>query len=69
MKTKRSLSDPFRFLRKFNFRNKKIKAVEAVNVLIHPRFEFATNDSIAQKLVPNSLLFLMYSQENEELFI
>ena len=40
-----------------------------VNELIHPRFEMDTNDAIARKAVPNSLLFLMYSKENDVLFI
>lgn len=39
------------------------------NELIHPRFEITKNDALAQKLVPNSLLFLMYSKENEALFV
>jgi hypothetical protein len=37
--------------------------------LTNPRFEISKNDPLAQKIVPSSLLFQMYSKENEELFI
>ena len=39
------------------------------NELIHPRFGITEADIIAEKKEPNSLLFLMYSKENETLFI
>jgi hypothetical protein len=39
------------------------------NELIHPRFGVAETDNVAEKKAPNSLLFLMYSKENETLFI
>lgn len=39
------------------------------NELIHPRFGIAEADIKAEKKDPNSLLFLMYSKENETLFI
>lgn len=40
-----------------------------VNELIHPSFGVTETDKKAEKKVPNSLLFLMYSKENETLFI
>lgn len=40
------------------------------NELIHPRFGITeTTDKKTDKKEPNSLLFLMYSKENETLFI
>ncbi|PWB27805.1 hypothetical protein [Flavobacterium sp. HTF] len=39
------------------------------NELIHPSFGIAETDKNTEKKVPNSLLFLMYSKENETLFI
>lgn len=40
------------------------------NELIHPRFGITeTTDQKADRKEPNSLLFLMYSKENETLFI
>lgn len=59
----------FRLLKNFSFRNKIENSDNSKNELIHPRFEMTKNDPLAQKLVPNSLLFLMYSEENEALFI
>lgn len=59
----------FRLLKNFSFRNKIENSSDSKNELIHPRFEVSKNDPLAQKIVPNSLLFLMYSKENEELFI
>ncbi|KRB54300.1 hypothetical protein [Flavobacterium sp. Root186] len=40
-----------------------------VNELIHPSFGITETDKKAEKKAPNSLLFLMYSKENETLFI
>jgi hypothetical protein len=54
-------------LRSFNFRTKKEKE-NTVNELIHPRLT-ATTDNLARKKAPNTLLYLMYSEENEALFI
>ena len=45
------------------------KNIQPKNELIHPRFEITKNDALAQKIVPNSLLFLMYSKENEAFFV
>jgi hypothetical protein len=39
------------------------------NELIHPRFGITETDIKEEKKEPNSLLFLMYSKENETLFI
>ena len=39
------------------------------NELIHPRFGITETDKKTDKKEPNSLLFLMYSKENETLFI
>ncbi|MDR7208213.1 hypothetical protein [Flavobacterium piscis] len=39
------------------------------NELIHPRFGITETDMTVEKKEPNSLLFLMYSKENETLFI
>jgi hypothetical protein len=39
------------------------------NELVHPRFGITETDKKAEKKEPNSLLFLMYSKENETLFI
>jgi hypothetical protein len=39
------------------------------NELIDPRFGITETDKKTNKKEPNSLLFLMYSKENETLFI
>ena len=39
------------------------------NELIDPRFGISETDKKTDKKEPNSLLFLMYSKENETLFI
>ncbi|WP_316635292.1 hypothetical protein [uncultured Flavobacterium sp.] len=39
------------------------------NELVHPRFGITETDKATEKKEPNSLLFLMYSKENETLFI
>ena len=59
----------FQLLKGFSFRTKTEKENDSKNELTNPRFEISKNDSLAQKIVPNSLLFQMYSKENEELFI
>lgn len=69
MSTTKYFIKTFRLLKSINFRNKKEKENDSKNELIHPRFEISKNDVLAQKIVTNSLLFLMYSQENEALFI
>jgi hypothetical protein len=42
---------------------------DSKNELIHPRFEVSNEDAVKQTKVSNSLLFLMYSKENETLFV
>ena len=69
MSTTKYFPKTFQVLKSIDFRNKKEKENNSKNELIHSRFEISKNDALAQKIVPNSLLFLMYSQENEALFI
>jgi hypothetical protein len=52
----------------FKFKAKKSKMIHPENILIHPRFEVKTTAVVGQK-ASNSLLAVMYSQENEVLFI
>lgn len=52
----------------FKLEAKRTKSTLPANDIIHPRFELKTTDTLRQK-APNSLLALMYSQENEVLFI
>jgi hypothetical protein len=51
------------------FRTKKSTNIQTPNELAHPRFGMEATDGTAEKKAPNSLLFLMYSKENETLFI
>lgn len=68
MKTLNYFSRAFSAIR--NFRAKGNGLPLPINELIHPRFGLTTSgDKETQKKVPNSLLFLMYSKENENLFI
>ncbi|CAA9198683.1 hypothetical protein C8C83_1330 [Flavobacterium sp. 90] len=58
------------YLRKKLFRSKiERNNPPPVNELIHPSFGITETDKKAEKKEPNSLLFLMYSKENETLFI
>lgn len=50
-------------------RNKRNNPPPPKNELIHPRFGITETDKKEEKKEPNSLLFLMYSKENETLFI
>ncbi|SHF86354.1 hypothetical protein SAMN05444396_102130 [Flavobacterium segetis] len=59
---------PFRLLKTFTAKSKIVGIRAESNKLIHPRFEISKN-ALAQKTVPTSLLFLMYSEENDALFI
>ena len=67
MKTARYFSKAFQLVQYIKTRLSKNN--QPKNELIHPRFEITKNDALAQKLVPNSLFFLMYSKENEALFV
>ncbi len=70
MKNSNYLSKVILLLRQGLWGSKKSNTANpVVNELIHPRFEIGTNDVTALKAVPNSLLFLMYSKENDVLFI
>jgi hypothetical protein len=69
MKASNYFPRTLRLLKKIGFSNKTTNSNDSKNELIHPRFEISKNDPSAQKMVANSLLFLMYSKENEELFI
>ncbi|WP_276378784.1 hypothetical protein [Flavobacterium sp. H4147] len=61
------------FLRKklSTFRNRKNERNNPppTNELIHPSFGITETDKKLVKNLPNSLTFLMYSKENETLFI
>ncbi|MFH6998338.1 hypothetical protein ACHRVZ_10430 [Flavobacterium sp. FlaQc-57] len=52
-----------------NIRAKRNNPPPTKNELVHPRFGITEADKVAEKKEPNSLLFLMYSKENETLFI
>lgn len=67
MSTQNYFAKRFGFFR--FFRAKKIVTIQTVNELAHPRFGMEATDETAEKKAPNSLLFLMYSKENETLFI
>ncbi|MEC5165032.1 hypothetical protein RCH18_000755 [Flavobacterium sp. PL11] len=59
---------PFGLLKTFAAKSRTVGIRAESNKLIHPRFEISKN-ALAQKTVPSSLLFLMYSEENDALFI
>ncbi|MGZ9735177.1 hypothetical protein [Flavobacterium sp. GNP002] len=69
MSTLKNFPKTLRLLNGFSFRTKTKKENDSKNELTNPRFEISKNDPLAQKTVPSSLLFQMYSKENEELFI
>lgn len=50
-------------------RSKRNNPPPPKNELIHPRFGITESDKKEEKKELNSLLFLMYSKENETLFI
>ncbi|WJS96199.1 hypothetical protein NYQ10_07000 [Flavobacterium johnsoniae] len=52
-----------------NRRTRKNNPPPPTNELAHPRFGITEEGKSTTKKVPNSLLFLMYSKENETLFI
>lgn len=58
------------YLRKKLFRSKiERNNPPPTNELIHPSFGITETDKKTEKKAPNSLLVLMYSKENETLFI
>ncbi|MFH6933665.1 hypothetical protein [Flavobacterium sp. YO12] len=52
-----------------SIRTKRNNLPPPTNELVHPRFGINEADKKTEKKDPNSLLFLMYSKENETLFI
>lgn len=52
-----------------NLRAKRNNPPPTINELVHPRFGVTEADKVAEKKDSSSLLFLMYSKENETLFI
>lgn len=52
----------------FKFKAKKSKVIHSENVIFHPSFEVKTTGVFGKK-APISLVALMYSQENDILFI
>lgn len=52
----------------FKFRAKKTKITQPENEFFHPRIEVKSTSSFGEKGC-NALLAIMYSQENEILFI
>ncbi|MEG0849892.1 hypothetical protein ACHRVK_02920 [Flavobacterium plurextorum] len=52
-----------------SIRTKRNNLPPPTNELVHPRFGINETDKKTEKKDPNSLLFLMYSKENETLFI
>lgn len=69
MSATKYVAKTFQLLKNLNFRNKRKKGNDFINELIDSRFGVSINDNLSQTKVPNSLLFLMYSKENEALFI
>jgi hypothetical protein len=67
MNTSKYISRTIQFLKDSMTKNNK--EIQSKNELIHPRFELTITNELENKKVPNSLLFLMYSKENETLFI
>lgn len=67
MKIISSIRTAVSFLR--NLRTKKIPVKLTVDDLVHPRFGINDTDIEDLNKTPNSLQFLMYSKENDNLFI
>ncbi|WP_413999445.1 hypothetical protein ACMDB5_02510 [Flavobacterium sp. W1B] len=67
MSTKNTFSEKFNFFR--NLRNKRSRVNLSENDLINPRLGLDATDEKDLKKQSNSLQFLMYSKENDTLFI
>lgn len=67
MNTSKYISKTIQFLKDSITRTNKESQLK--NELIHPRFKLTTTNASIKKEVPDTLLFLMYSKENEALFI
>ncbi len=65
---KEAIYPPINRFRRF-LRTKTTNNKLSTNELIHPRFVLTETDFLTKSKTVNSLLFLMYSQENESLFI
>ena len=52
-----------------NLRARRNNPPPPINELVHPRVGITEADKAAEKKEPNSLVLLMYSKENETLFI
>jgi hypothetical protein len=52
-----------------NLKKKSTTGSKVISELVNPRFEIKSSVSLKPKKVSNSLLFQMYSRENEILFI
>lgn len=65
MKIAHYFSNTVKFFR--NFKRKTQNTIKTTNELTHPRFKMTTSDD--SKKSSNPLLLLMYSKENETLFI
>lgn len=68
MMKKENTNTPLRRVTRF-LRTKTEKSKSVINELTHPRFMVEDTDSVTKEKISNSLLFLMYSQENELLFV
>ncbi len=69
MKTPRYISNAFRFLRNLNTNTKTNTNNEANVELTNSRFGFQFKRAPNSGKAPSSLLTLLYSEENETLFI
>jgi hypothetical protein len=67
MNTSKYFTKTIQFLTDLKNKNSEKHAIE--NELIDRRFEIQPKDALAKAEVSRSLLFLMYSKENETLFI
>jgi|GEM_PF-5227365 len=65
---KETIYPPISRFRRF-LRTKTTNNKLSTNELIHPRFVLTETDALTKNKAVHSLLFLMYSQENESLFI
>jgi hypothetical protein len=69
MKTSNYFLRTFSAIRNFRAKGNNLPP-PTTNELVHPRFGLTNpEEANTQKKAPNSLLFLMYSKENETLFI
>jgi hypothetical protein len=67
MSTVKYFTKKIQFLTDLKRKNSREQTIK--NKLIDRRFKLATTDDLAKAKASKSLLFLMYSKENETLFI